>query len=137
MYGMVHDTYSMVPYLPYIQWSKQKPSSGTWAMGRGTSRFFASIPPILQIRHPGIPDWGTSVGILRPHPLSHFPHQQKIVNMKLAIASLLVGSAAAFAPAATPMRNSALNMATDTAEKVRFRYANLQKNLRILELSLF
>ncbi len=41
--------------------------------------------------------------------------------MKLAIASLLVGSAAAFAPAATPMRNSALNMATETTtEKVRF-----------------
>ena len=43
------------------------------------------------------------------------------INMKLAIASLLVGSAAAFAPAATPMRNSALNMATETTtEKVRF-----------------
>jgi hypothetical protein len=41
--------------------------------------------------------------------------------MKLAIASLLVGSAVAFAPAATPMRNSALNMATETTtEKVRF-----------------
>jgi hypothetical protein len=57
--------------------------------------------------------------------------------MKLAIASLLVGSAAAFAPAATPMRNSALNMATDTAEKVRFRYANLQKNFLDWGLSLF
>ena len=42
--------------------------------------------------------------------------------MKLAIASLLVGSAAAFAPAATPMRNSALNMATETTtEKVRHK----------------
>jgi hypothetical protein len=43
-------------------------------------------------------------------------------NMKLAIASLLVGSAAAFAPAATPIRSSALNMATETAtEKVRYK----------------
>ena len=42
--------------------------------------------------------------------------------MKLAIASLLVGSAAAFAPAATPIRSSALNMATATAtEKVRYK----------------
>ena len=42
--------------------------------------------------------------------------------MKLAIASLLVGSAAAFAPAATPIRSSALNMATETAtEKVRYK----------------
>lgn len=41
--------------------------------------------------------------------------------MKLAIASLLVGSAAAFAPAASfGVRNTALNMATETAEKVRF-----------------
>jgi len=41
--------------------------------------------------------------------------------MKLAIASLLIGSAAAFAPAATPMRNSALSMSTETTtEKVRF-----------------
>jgi hypothetical protein len=40
--------------------------------------------------------------------------------MKLAIASLLVGSAAAFAPGATfNARNTALNMATETAEKVR------------------
>jgi fructose-bisphosphate aldolase class II len=40
--------------------------------------------------------------------------------MKLAIASLLVGSAAAFAPAATPMRNSALNMATETTTEKAF-----------------
>ena len=43
----------------------------------------------------------------------------KQLNMKLAIASLLVGSAAAFAPAASfGVRNTALNMATETAEKV-------------------
>jgi fructose-bisphosphate aldolase class II len=40
--------------------------------------------------------------------------------VKLAIASLLVGSAAAFAPAATPMRNSALNMATETTTEKAF-----------------
>jgi len=40
--------------------------------------------------------------------------------MKLAIATLLVGSAAAFAPAATTVRNTALNMAeTATETKVR------------------
>lgn len=40
--------------------------------------------------------------------------------MKLAIASLLVGTAAAFAPGATfNARNTALNMATETSEKVR------------------
>ena len=40
--------------------------------------------------------------------------------MKLAIASLLLGSAAAFAPGATfNARNTALNMATETADKVR------------------
>ena len=61
----------------------------------------------------------------RPLPLhlySHFQYYKKIVKMKLAIASLLVGSAAAFAPAATPIRSSALNMATETAtEKVRYK----------------
>lgn len=41
--------------------------------------------------------------------------------MKLAIASLLLGSAAAFAPGATfNARNTALNMATETADKVRY-----------------
>lgn len=51
-----------------------------------------------------------------------FNNYKKIVKMKLAIASLLVGSAAAFAPAATPIRSSALNMATETAtEKVRYK----------------
>ena len=55
-------------------------------------------------------------------PYSHFQYYKKIVKMKLAIASLLVGSAAAFAPAATPIRSSALNMATETAtEKVRYK----------------
>ena len=40
--------------------------------------------------------------------------------MKLAIATLLVGSAAAFAPTATTVRNTALNMAeTATETKVR------------------
>ena len=41
--------------------------------------------------------------------------------MKLAIATLLVGSAAAFSPAATVSRNSALSMSTATEEKVRHR----------------
>eukprot|EP00577_Skeletonema_sp_RCC1716_P000433 CAMPEP_0113391572 /NCGR_PEP_ID=MMETSP0013_2-20120614/10793_1 /TAXON_ID=2843 ORGANISM="Skeletonema costatum, Strain 1716" /NCGR_SAMPLE_ID=MMETSP0013_2 /ASSEMBLY_ACC=CAM_ASM_000158 /LENGTH=376 /DNA_ID=CAMNT_0000274847 /DNA_START=108 /DNA_END=1237 /DNA_ORIENTATION=+ /assembly_acc=CAM_ASM_000158 len=40
--------------------------------------------------------------------------------MKLAIATLLVGSAAAFAPAATPMRNSALSMSTETTTEKAF-----------------
>mmetsp|Transcript_20457 Transcript_20457/g.34615 ORF Transcript_20457/g.34615 Transcript_20457/m.34615 type:complete len:401 (-) Transcript_20457:64-1266(-) len=40
--------------------------------------------------------------------------------MKLAIASLLIGSAAAFAPAATPMRNSALSMSTETTTEKAF-----------------
>ena len=45
---------------------------------------------------------------------------RKIVKMKLAIATLLAGSAAAFAPGATaPARSSALNMAATTTEKVR------------------
>ena len=40
--------------------------------------------------------------------------------MKLAIATVLAGSAAAFAPSATVVRNSALNMAeTATEAKVR------------------
>lgn len=39
--------------------------------------------------------------------------------MKLALLSALAGSAAAFAPAASfGVRNTALNMATETAEKV-------------------
>ena len=51
--------------------------------------------------------------------------------MKLAIASLLIGSAAAFAPAATPMRNSALNMATETTtEKVRSIIANSKASIQ-------
>jgi len=40
--------------------------------------------------------------------------------MKLAIATLLVGSAAAFAPAATPMRNIALSMSTETTTEKAF-----------------
>ena len=45
---------------------------------------------------------------------------RKIVKMKLAIATLLAGSAAAFTPGATaPARSSALNMAATTTEKVR------------------
>lgn len=46
----------------------------------------------------------------------------KIVKMKLAIASLLVGSAAAFAPAASfGVRNSALNMAETATETDKVR----------------
>jgi len=40
--------------------------------------------------------------------------------MKLAIATLLIGSAAAFAPAATPMRNIALSMSTETTTEKAF-----------------
>lgn len=48
-----------------------------------------------------------------------FLNLNKIVKMKLAIATLLIGSAAAFAPTASfGVRNSALNMATETTEKV-------------------
>ena len=48
--------------------------------------------------------------------------------MKLAIASLLVGSAAAFAPSASVgARSSALNMATATTEKVRILWLPLQE----------
>ena len=68
----------------------------------------------------------------------------EIVKMKLAIATLLVGSAAAFAPAATTVRNTALNMAeTATETKVRlchlylkrrflFAIANADENTKIL-----
>ena len=52
--------------------------------------------------------------------------------MKLAIASLLVGSAVAFAPTANVVRNSALNMATATDAKVSTRYA-LKRKLDIEE----
>ena len=48
--------------------------------------------------------------------------QTKIVTMKLAIASLLVGSAAAFAPGASfGARNSALNMAETATETGKVR----------------
>ena len=66
--------------------------------------------------------------------------------MKLAIATLLVGSAAAFAPAASTVRNTALNMAeTATETKVRlchlylkrrflFAIANADENTKILNV---
>ena len=44
--------------------------------------------------------------------------------MKLAIATLLVGSAAAFAPTATTVRNTALNMA-ETATETKVRLCHL------------
>ena len=53
--------------------------------------------------------------------------------MKLAIASLLVGSAVAFAPTTNVVRNSALNMATATDTKVSTRYALLKRKLDIEE----
>lgn len=56
------------------------------------------------------------------------PLAPKSKTMKLAIASLLVGTAAAFAPGATfNARNTALNMATETSEKVcGFVYAQIR-----------
>jgi len=53
--------------------------------------------------------------------------------MKLAIATLLVGSAAAFAPAATTVRNTALNMAeTATETKVRKCHLYLKRRFYLL-----
>lgn len=55
-----------------------------------------------------------------PHNSSRLDQYTYTQTMKLAIASLLVGSAAAFAPGATfNARNTALNMAAETADKVR------------------
>jgi len=52
--------------------------------------------------------------------------------MKLAIATLLVGSAAAFAPAATTVRNTALNMAeTATETKVRLCHICFENKILI------
>ena len=70
---------------------------------------------------------------------THFLHPSKIVTMKLAIAFLLVGSAAAFAPTASVgVRNSAVRMSTEAVtEKVRKEQHVRTRNSIMSDFSLF